>query len=73
MTQRPHNRRALLATVVLCVIVDIGLLTFAAWLGDSLTTGIFVFFMAGGPLTFVIAVPIYNWFSSTLKGGTAAQ
>ena len=49
--------------------VDIGLLILAAWLGDSLTTGVFVFFMAGGPLTFVIAAPIYGWFQLDAEGG----
>jgi hypothetical protein len=72
MNPRKYNRPALLATVVVCALADIGLLIFAAWLGDSVTTGVFVFFMAGGPLTFVIAAPIYGWFNATLKGGSAA-
>ena len=70
MNARPLNRPALFATVVVCAVVDIGLLILAAWLGDSFTTGVFVFFMAGGPLTFVIAAPIYAWFNSTLNGAT---
>jgi hypothetical protein len=73
MSERPLDRPALLATVVVCAAVDIGLLILAAWLGESLTTGIFVFFMAGGPLTFLIAAPTYGWFNSALKGRRPAQ
>jgi hypothetical protein len=73
MNPRPYHRPALFATVVVCALVDIGLLIFSAWLGDSVTTGVFVFFMAGGPLTFIIAAPMYGWFNSALKGGTTAQ
>jgi hypothetical protein len=73
MTPRPYHRPALFATVMVCALVDIGLLIFAAWLGDSLTTGVFVFFMAGGPLTFVVAGPVYGWFNSTLKRAATPQ
>jgi hypothetical protein len=73
MNSRPYHRPALFATVAVCALVDLGLLIFAAWLGDSVTTGVFVFFMAGGPLTFFIAAPIYGWFNSMLKRSPAPQ
>jgi hypothetical protein len=65
--EQPERARrcALLATIVSCAVVDIGLRVFAAWPGDSVAAGIFVFFLAGGPLTFLIAPTVYRWFHST--------
>jgi hypothetical protein len=67
MTAGAFSWLAFLVTVVTCGVVDGALLLVATWLAGDLTTGLWWFVVAGGPITVVMAGPMYVWFKDVLR------
>jgi hypothetical protein len=64
MTPSRVNWPALIATIGACCIVDGGLFFFGWSVVGDFLGGVFIFLMAGGPITLFMLAPTYAWFKA---------
>ncbi len=64
MTNKPLNKKTLIATLITCLVVDGSLLIFCVWIADGVGKGLYYFLLGGGPPTIIVSQPLYAWFAA---------
>jgi hypothetical protein len=62
MAEQSFNKLALIATVLICFMIDGALFAFCVLMAEGLGQGALGFLAFGGPTTVIVAPQMYSWF-----------